>query len=29
MDELTGGHAAQLGRIEPQYQQVATSNCGL
>lgn len=28
MDELTNGQAAQLGRIEAQYAQVPTSNCG-
>nr|URG42906.1 CEP85 [Alternaria solani] len=29
MDELTNGQAAALGRIDAQYAQVATSNCGL
>ncbi|KAI8942116.1 hypothetical protein NX059_000210 [Plenodomus lindquistii] len=29
MDDLTNGQAAQLGRIEAQYAQVAVSNCGL
>lgn len=28
MNELTNGQAAQLGRIDAQYAQVATSNCG-
>lgn len=28
MDDLTNGQAAQLGRIDAQYAQVATSNCG-
>jgi hypothetical protein len=28
MDELTNGQAAALGRIDAQYAQVATSNCG-
>ncbi|KAF1927410.1 Cerato-platanin [Didymella exigua CBS 183.55] len=28
MDELTNGQAAQLGRIDAQYAQVPTSNCG-
>ncbi|KAF2819353.1 Cerato-platanin [Ophiobolus disseminans] len=29
MDDLTNGQAAQLGRIEAQYAQVAVSNCGI
>lgn len=29
MNDLTNGQAVQLGRIEAQYAQVATSNCGL
>ncbi|CAG5178564.1 uncharacterized protein ALTATR162_LOCUS8764 [Alternaria atra] len=29
MDELTNGQAVALGRIDAQYAQVATSNCGL
>jgi hypothetical protein len=29
MDDLTNGQAAALGRIDAQYAQVATSNCGL
>lgn len=29
MDQLTNGQAASLGRIDANYQQVATSNCGL
>ncbi|KAH6852264.1 hypothetical protein CUC08_Gglean012180 [Alternaria sp. MG1] len=29
MDELTNGQASALGRIDAQYAQVATSNCGL
>ncbi|KAF1942277.1 Asp f 13-like protein [Clathrospora elynae] len=28
MDELTNNQASQLGRIDAQYAQVATSNCG-
>jgi len=28
MDDLTNGQAAALGRIDAQYAQVATSNCG-
>ncbi|KAK4100153.1 hypothetical protein N658DRAFT_516856 [Parathielavia hyrcaniae] len=29
MNDLTGGHAIELGRIEADVQQVALSNCGL